>query len=42
MLSEDVKIDGFLGPSHVSVIIGSNAYDKVTKEYKKTNGCSRF
>ncbi|AJI74186.1 hydrogenase formation protein HypD [Francisella philomiragia] len=35
ILSEDVKIDGFLGPSHVSVIIGSNAYDKVTKEYEK-------
>ena len=35
ILSEDVKIDGFLGPSHVSVIIGSNAYDKVTKEYQK-------
>jgi hydrogenase expression/formation protein HypD len=31
--SEEVKIDGFICPGHVSVIIGSNAYDFIPKEY---------
>jgi hydrogenase expression/formation protein HypD len=35
ILSEEVKIDGFLGPSHVSVVIGSDAYHEVTKKYNK-------
>ncbi|MFC4892227.1 hydrogenase formation protein HypD [Pseudofrancisella aestuarii] len=35
ILTEEVKIDGFIGPSHVSVVIGSNAYHKVAKQYNK-------
>jgi hydrogenase expression/formation protein HypD len=35
ILSEEVKIDGIVGPSHVSVIIGSDAYNDVANEYKK-------
>ncbi len=35
ILSEEVKIDGFLGPSHVSVVIGSDAYHDVTEKYNK-------
>jgi hydrogenase expression/formation protein HypD len=35
ILTEEVKIDGFLGPSHVSVVIGSNAYKDVAKKYSK-------
>ncbi len=30
-----VLIDGFLGPSHVSTIIGSAAYEKICERYKK-------
>jgi hydrogenase expression/formation protein HypD len=33
MADEDVHIDGFLCPGHVSVIIGSNAYRKVAERY---------
>jgi hydrogenase expression/formation protein HypD len=32
---EAVKIDGFLGPSHVSTIIGSGAYEPLAKRYAK-------
>lgn len=32
---EQVAIDGFLGPSHVSSIIGSQAYEFVPREYQK-------
>lgn len=32
---EDVKLDGFVGPSHVSVVIGSDAYHQVAKEFHK-------
>jgi len=32
---EPVQIDGFLGPSHVSTIIGSQAYDIFAKHYQK-------
>ncbi len=30
-----VKIDGFLGPSHVSTIIGSDAYSNIVRDYQK-------
>lgn len=30
----DVKIDGFLCPGHVSVIIGAKAYEPIAKNYK--------
>lgn len=32
---EPVSIDGFLGPSHVSTIIGSQAYEPFAKDYAK-------
>ncbi|QKF64733.1 hydrogenase formation protein HypD [Campylobacter corcagiensis] len=39
---ENVKIDAFLGPSHVSVIIGSKPYEKIAKTYKKPIAISGF
>ncbi len=30
-----VNIDGFVGPAHVSIVIGSQAYDAVSQKYKK-------
>ena len=33
MKSAEVKIDGFLCPGHVSIIIGSKAYDFLAKSY---------
>lgn len=33
--SNEVKIDGFIGPSHVSIIIGSDAYKQVAVKYAK-------
>ncbi|WP_100551321.1 hydrogenase formation protein HypD [Caedibacter taeniospiralis] len=35
ILSDEVKIDGFVGPSHVSIIIGSNAYHDVATRFHK-------
>ncbi len=32
---EPVAIDGFLGPSHVSTIIGSRPYEQFTEQYQK-------
>jgi len=32
---KDINIDGFVGPSHVSIIIGSQAYEKIAVQYKK-------
>lgn len=37
-----VNLDGFIGPSHVSIIIGSNAYKKVAMNYKKPIVISGF
>jgi hydrogenase expression/formation protein HypD len=34
-LGETLEIDGFLGPSHVSVVIGSDAYAFCAREHKK-------
>ena len=33
--SDDVRIDGFLAPGHVSVIIGAEAYRRIVKRYQK-------
>ena len=33
--TDEVELDGFIGPSHVSIIIGSDAYQKVAFKYKK-------
>ncbi|MEN9945978.1 MAG: hypothetical protein RLZZ293_364 [Pseudomonadota bacterium] len=33
--SDEVNLDGFIGPSHVSIIIGANAYAQVATQYQK-------
>ena len=33
--SPDLKLDGFLGPGHVSTVIGTRCYEFVTRDYKK-------
>ncbi len=33
--TDEVQIDGFIGPSHVSIVIGSDAYKKVSDDYQK-------
>ena len=33
--SPDLKLDGFLGPGHVSTVIGTRCYDFVAREYGK-------
>ena len=33
--SEDVKLDGFVGPAHVSIVIGSDAYHDVAQRFHK-------
>lgn len=33
--SEDVKLDGFVGPAHVSIVIGSDAYNTVAQQFHK-------
>ena len=35
LLDEDVKIDAFLCPGHVSVIIGAKAYQDISENYRK-------
>lgn len=30
-----LNLDGFVGPAHVSIVIGSAAYEQVSKKYKK-------
>lgn len=42
MQDEKVKIDAFLGPSHVSVITGSNIYEPIAKKYKTPIAVSGF
>lgn len=37
-----VALDGFIGPSHVSIIIGSNAYKTVAEHYQKPVVISGF
>ena len=32
--TDEVEIDGFIGPSHVSIVIGSDAYKKVSDDYQ--------
>lgn len=39
---EEVHIDAFLAPSHVSVITGSNIYKSLAKDYKKPFAVSGF
>jgi hydrogenase expression/formation protein HypD len=40
--SPDLKLDGFLGPGHVSTVIGSRCYDFVPNEYGKPIVVSGF
>ncbi|MCF6765674.1 hydrogenase formation protein HypD [Thiotrichales bacterium 19S3-7] len=40
--NDPVQIDGFIGPSHVSIIIGSNAYKEVAQKYQKPIVISGF
>lgn len=37
-----VNLDGFVGPAHVSIVIGSQAYEDVSKKYKKPIVISGF
>lgn len=34
-IGDSVKLDGFIGPAHVSIVIGSQAYEKVSKKFQK-------
>jgi len=40
--SPDLKLDGFLGPGHVSTVIGTRCYDFVPREYGKALVVSGF
>lgn len=42
MDDENVKIDAFLGPSHVSVITGSKVYESLAQKYKTPIAVSGF
>lgn len=42
LLTNDVKLDGFVGPAHVSIIIGSKPYEAVSKKYNKPIVISGF
>ncbi|QCD52614.1 hydrogenase formation protein HypD [Campylobacter sp. RM16192] len=42
MDDESVKIDAFLGPSHVSVITGYEIYEDIAKDYKRPIAVSGF
>ncbi|MCR6588403.1 hydrogenase formation protein HypD [Campylobacter insulaenigrae] len=42
MQDKKVKIDAFLGPSHVSVITGSNIYEPIADKYKTPIAVSGF
>lgn len=39
---KDVHIDGFIAPSHVSVIIGSKIYEEIATRYKRPFAVSGF
>lgn len=39
---EHINLDGFIGPAHVSIIIGSNAYKKIALQYQKPIVISGF
>lgn len=39
---DKINLDGFVGPAHVSIVIGSAAYEKVSKQYKKPIVISGF
>ncbi len=40
--SNDVQLDGFVGPAHVSIVIGSKSYEAVCQKYQKPIVISGF
>jgi len=40
--AESVNLDGFVGPAHVSIVVGSQAYEAVCTKYKKPIVISGF
>ncbi len=40
--SDDIHLDGFIGPAHVSIIVGSQAYQSVADDYSKPIVISGF
>ena len=38
----DVQIDGFIGPGHVSTVIGCEPYQKITRDYHRPVVISGF
>lgn len=40
--AQGVNLDGFVGPAHVSIVIGSQAYEAVSKKYQKPIVISGF
>jgi hydrogenase expression/formation protein HypD len=41
-MGRPVKLDGFVGPAHVSIVIGSQAYETVSQKYQKPIVISGF
>ncbi|MBO0849107.1 MAG: hydrogenase formation protein HypD [Pseudonocardia sp.] len=40
--SPDLRLDGFLGPGHVSTVIGCRPYEFIAREHRKPLVCSGF
>jgi hydrogenase expression/formation protein HypD len=40
--SPDLRLDGFIGPGHVSTVIGCRPYDFIAKQYGKPLVCAGF
>jgi hydrogenase expression/formation protein HypD len=40
--SPDLRLDGFLGPGHVSTVIGCRPYEFIARDYRKPLVCSGF
>lgn len=40
--NEKIVLDGFVGPAHVSILIGSQAYESIAKQYQKPIVISGF
>lgn len=41
-VTDKINLDGFVGPAHVSIVIGSDAYKKVSTKYRKPIVISGF
>jgi len=42
LLSQGVALDGFIGPAHVSIVIGYQAYSEIARKYQKPIVISGF